>query len=169
MGVPGGISHAHIVSTAVQYIGCAGFIIKGHIVYIVGNLQGLAFLGRQLIGLSEGGQFLILLLGAGVRRRVVYLNHFFSAVGIPCVGHFHFHSHLLLIGGYILHFHIKVSIGLSVSKGVCGIDAKGIKVAVAHVNTLFIDLLVMIPVLVCKSTGCRIVPILFRPGAGQLA
>ena len=63
----------------------------------------------------------------------------------------------------------KACEGQTVAKGICGLDAKGVKVAVTHIDPFGIILIVHIAVVVTEVPGRGIVLLSFSPGVRKLS
>ena len=63
----------------------------------------------------------------------------------------------------------ETGIGKAIAKTVSGLNAKGIKVAVAYVDSFFIFFFIQIAVIVAKLLTARIVHVGIGPGVGQSA
>ncbi len=127
------------------------------------------FLSRQQKSrLRKRRQALLLFLQMPGRTGGIYLHHF-PAGYTTRISYVHPDDCPVSLQRDLLCAQRETGIGKAVAKAVSGLDAKGIKVAVAYVDSFLIFFFIQVAVIVAKLLTARIVRVGIGPGVGQPA
>ena len=140
-GVPGGIAKAQDVFPGLQHITAVGFPVAGNVLQVKAQLQKLVGTGRQNIGFSEGGQGLVFLMQRLAGGGDVELGHFLAGIGVAGIGHSGLHRDLASLNAHPRLTDVKGGIAQAKTEGIGRLHTEGIKVAVTHIDALFIKFL----------------------------
>ena len=157
--IPAGCSQTQHIVSGLQHIAGIFFPKICQISQIKIKLQLHAFSRRQLPGLAECGQFLILFRRPGLRTAYIELDHFFSRKPTACIGHFNFYLYrygtVRLAYIHLLLFHRKVCVGETITERIPGFYSETVKITISHINTfpviLFIHISVQVAVFHCAG------------------
>jgi len=151
-GISGRITDTHIVFSFIQNISCLVFIIICHVFCIIRNRQNLRFARCKFIRFCKSAKFLIFFLClCRIRCGIINLYDFFSAVSAAGIGNFYFYGNFIGICCHRLCLNFEICVGKSITKLVFRCDIKGIKIAVADINTFVINFFLDVSVCICKG------------------
>ena len=167
------VSHKKAIGTGIQQPARCLLTVGSETVNRDHNLHIFTFSGCKVTGLCKADQSAILLRHILLGTGDIDL-HDLPAIDRTCICHLHDNADCRLRGIRInktqmYHAKGKIRIGQAIAEAVAHRNLKGVKIAVSHIDSLFIKLRIRIPVHMRKGIRIRIILIVVCPAVRQLS